>query len=320
MPVSLRLNERASRLADHAAQNADVLRIAPASLACGTRVIDCGIRATGSLQAGLILARLCLANLAEVSLFEGEVNGFRSPLVQVATDWPVAACLASQYAGWQLDVGNYSAIGSGPMRAAAGREPLFDRIGCRESPAMAVGVLETRQLPDDAVAAYLSACTRVPPEKITLLAAPAASIAGTIQVVARSVETALHKLHELGFDVQRVRSAVGTAPLPPMAADELQAIGRTNDAILYGGRVRLWVTGDDDSLAEIGPRVPAAASTDYGQPFAAIFTRYGQDFYRIDPMLFSPAAVSFHNLDTGRTHEFGRLDPDVLRRSFQGSR
>src|SRR5262249_34137874 len=149
-----------------------------------------------------------------------------------------------------------------------------------------------------------------------LLAAPAFSLAGSLQVVARSLETALHKLHELKFDLAQVTSGYGMAPLPPVATNELHAIGRTNDAILYGGRVILWVRADDDQLAEIGPRVPSSASRDHGAPFAEIFARYNHDFYKVDPLLFSPAQVVFHNLKTGKSHLFGHLAPEVLQRSF----
>src|SRR5205814_6737060 len=141
---------------------------------------------------------------------------------------------------------------SGPMRAAYGKEELFNKIPGREQPPVAVGVLETRKLPGEDVVNYLCERLSLPPGKLTLLVAPAASMAGTLQVVARSVETALHKLHELGFDLTQVLSAQGWAPLPPVATDEINAIGRTNDAILYGGRVVLWVDADDERLMEIG--------------------------------------------------------------------
>jgi methenyltetrahydromethanopterin cyclohydrolase len=148
------------------------------------------------------------------------------------------------------------------------------------------------------------------------MVARTSSLAGTVQIVARSVETALHKLHELGFDVRRIKSACGSAPLAPVAADDQAAIGRTNDAILYGGRVTLWVHGDDDSLIDVGRRVPASASPAYGKPFVEIFRDAGGDFYKIDPLLFSPAEVTFQNLDTGRVHRFGHPAPDVLQKSF----
>jgi methenyltetrahydromethanopterin cyclohydrolase len=202
------------------------------------------------------------------------------------------------------------------MRSAAGREPLFDDIGYREQPDECVGVLETATLPPDEVCQQVATSCGIAPHGLTLLVAPTRSLAGAVQVVARSVETALHKLHELGFDLSRVVSGYGTAPLPPPAADDLAAIGRTNDAILYGGDVTLYVRGDDASLQEIGPRTPSSASPDHGEPFVDIFARYDHDFYKIDPLLFSPAVVTFANLDTGNSVCCGQLHPDVLRRSF----
>jgi methenyltetrahydromethanopterin cyclohydrolase len=308
------LNDRALRLADRLAADADVLRIAVQPVG-GARVLDCGVQAPGGLAAGLGLARVCLADLADVTLAPPGLADLPCPLVQTVTDHPVLACMASQYAGWQVAVGKFFAMGSGPMRAAYGKEDLFDHIPGRERPEFAVGVLETRKPPPEVVS-WLAERLQLSPDQLTLLAAPASSVAGTVQVVSRALETALHKLYELKFDLAQVVSGVGVAPLPPVAADEVAAIGRTNDAILYGGRVVLWVRADDDQLAAVGPRVPSSASPDHGAPFAEIFERYHRDFYQIDPLLFSPAAVCFHNLRTGRSHIFGKLEVDVLRRSF----
>ncbi len=226
--------------------------------------------------------------------------------------------MASQYAGWQIARDDFFAMGSGPMRAAAGGEDLYETIGLRESPTEAVGVLETRQIPTAGVCHYVAEKCRVEPARLTLLAAPTASQAGTVQVVARSVETALHKLYELQFDLSRVESGFGVAPLPPVAGDDLAALGRTNDAILYGAEVTLWVRGDDASLEALGPKIPSNASADHGAPFAEIFARYDRDFYKIDPLLFSPAAITLMNHDTGRTFRFGKLAPEVVERSFTG--
>jgi methenyltetrahydromethanopterin cyclohydrolase len=309
------LNERAWQLADRLTADATVARVAEHTVG-GARVLDCGVAAQGGLNAGLALARVCLAGLADVTLTPGVVPELPLPAVQVATDAPIAACMASQYAGWQVSVGKYFAMGSGPMRAAYGKEALFDKIPGREKPPVAVGVLETRKLPTAEVVEFLAGRLELSADKLTLLAAPASSLAGSVQVVARALETALHKLHELGFDLAQVVSGCGVAPLPPVAADEMTAVGRTNDAILYGGRATLWVKADDEVLAEIGPRTPSSCSPDHGAPFAEIFERYNRDFYKVDPLLFSPALVVFHNLKSGRSHVFGRTEPDVLRRSF----
>jgi methenyltetrahydromethanopterin cyclohydrolase len=224
--------------------------------------------------------------------------------------------MASQYAGWQIAEAKFFGMGSGPMRAVACKESLLKHLGIKEAADRIVGVLETSKLPPDEVCAKIAANCGVAPDRLTLLVARTATLAGTVQIVARSVETALHKLHELGYDLNHIVSGFGAAPLPPVAADDLAGIGRTNDAILYGGEVTLWVRDDDARLAEIGPRVPSSASRDFGEPFAAVFERYERDFYRIDPLLFSPAVVTLMNLATGRTQRFGELRPDVLARSF----
>lgn len=297
------------------ASTAAALRIAVRQVG-GARVVDCGVETPGGLQAGLALARACTAGQADMALLSGTAAHAPCLEIQLTTDHPIAACLAAQYAGWQIGVGKFFAMGSGPMRAAYGKEELFDDIPGREEAPVAVGVLESRKLPGEDVIAYIAERVKLPPENLTLLVAPAASLAGNIQVVARALETALHKLHELKFDLSCVVSGSGIAPLPPVAHDELNAIGRTNDAILYGGRVILWVRAADEQIVDIGPKVPSNASADHGAPFAEIFERYDKDFYKIDPMLFSPAEIVFHNLASGRSHVFGGTEPEVLRKSF----
>lgn len=313
----MNLNQRTAVLCRSLIEHAEALR-AEISNVAGATVVDLGVEARGGLEAGLALAEICLAGLGRANLSAADPAVWHGPAVRVHTDQPVAACLASQYAGWQIARGKYFAMGSGPMRAAAGKETLFDDVGCRERPDQAVGVLEAAKLPTAEVVEYLAAECGVTPTRLTLLAARTASQAGTVQVVARSVETALHKLHELKFDLRRIESGWGTAPLPPPAADDLAGIGRTNDAILYGARVTLWVRGDDASLEAIGPSIPSSASPDHGEPFASIFERHGRDFYKIDPRLFSPAAITLSNLDTGRSFRFGHVMPEVIERSFMG--
>jgi methenyltetrahydromethanopterin cyclohydrolase len=308
------LNERASRVADDLERNADRYRVAVSRVA-SARVIDCGGAVTGSLAAGLMMARACLSDLGEVAYVPSPLAEVGGPAVQVTTDDPVRACLASQYAGWQVSVGKFFAMGSGPMRALAAREELFQHIPGKEESPVAVGVLESRHHPTEEVVAHIVSKLPQAAEALTLLVAPASSLAGTVQVVARSVETTLHKLHELKFDVTQVVSGFGVAPLPPVARDELAAIGRTNDAILYGGQVTLWVRADDELLEAVGPKVPSGASKDHGELFAGLFNRYG-DFYKIDPLLFSPAEVEFRNLKTGRCHRFGRCEPGLVKKSF----
>lgn len=332
-----RLNDRAVALLDAALDRAEDLDIAVEASPCGTRVVDCGVTRAGSRGAGVLLARAALADLAEVWIEEASASpahrrvrpaadpwGGRCPwpTVAVESEAPVAACLASQYAGWKVAEGKYFAMASGPLRAAIGREDLFDDIGHRERADAVLGLLEASKLPPDAVCRRLAAEAGVAPDRLTLLVARTASAAGTLQVVARSLETALHKLHDLGFDLSRVRSGLGRAPLPPLPrpADDLEAIGRTNDAILYGGQVVLAATGDDGSLADAAARMVSAASPSHGKPFRALFEAAGGDFYALDAALFAPAVVEIVNLDTGTRHHAGGIAPEVLDASFGGDR
>ena len=233
--TDFQLNQRAASLCQQLPDQLDEWRIAVHQSDCGTSLYDLGIDVLGSVEAGELLARVCLADLAEVALVDPNPALGDWPQIKVTTDHPVAACMASQYAGWEVKGEKFFAMGSGPMRAASGREPLFDDIGFREQAEICVGVLESSKLPPDEVCRDLANKCGIAPEQLTLLVAPTSSMAGTLQVVARSVETALHKLHELGFDLSRVVQGHGIAPLPPVAKNDLAAIGVTNDAILYGG-------------------------------------------------------------------------------------
>jgi methenyltetrahydromethanopterin cyclohydrolase len=137
-----------------------------------------------------------------------------------------------------------------------------------------------------------------------------------VQIAARIVETGIHKMHEVGFDINAVRSGFGTCPLAPVAADALTAIGRTNDGVLYGGRAWYTVQTDDDQVKNVIEQLPSGSSKDHGATFGELFRRYDHDFYKIDPLLFSPAEVTVTNLTSGRTFRAGGVNPEIIRQSF----
>ncbi len=306
----MELNYRAVVLCERLIAQAEPLRVSVHRCPSGATIVDCGVHAPGGLEAGVQMARVALADLATVEV----VPDGHFPLLRVTvrTDHPAAACMGSQYAGWAIRVGDYVAMASGPMRAAAAQEPLFQKLALAERPARAVGLLETSRLPPPEVCRHVAAKCGLSAEQLTLLAARTSSLAGMVQVVARSVETAMHKLFELGFDLQRVEAAVGSAPIPPAAGSDQEAMGRTNDAVLYASEVILWMHTEDATLARLGPKVPSQASPDYGRPFLELLKRSGGDFYALDPMLFGPAAVTLCNLDSGRAFRFGRVAAEHL--------
>jgi methenyltetrahydromethanopterin cyclohydrolase len=316
--VTLSLNDRAQEAADRLADEAEALRVAVTTLPSGTRLIDCGSAVPGGLEAGRRFAEICMAALGAVTFAPLVLDGRWLPGVTVVTDRPALACLGSQYAGWRLDRDGYFAMASGPGRALIRAEELYDDLEIDEHGRTAVLCLEARDPPPQAIADHVAERAGVAPADLTLLFAPTASLAGGVQVAARVVETALHKLHELGFDVGRVVSGLGSCPLPPVSRTDAEAIGRTNDAVLYGGQVELTVNAPDEELEPVVQRLPASASRDYGEPFGRVLERAGWDFYAIDPLLFSPAEVRVTSAESGRTLHAGGVHLDVLRRSFGG--
>jgi methenyltetrahydromethanopterin cyclohydrolase len=318
--TSLRMNELASDIVEGMVDQADLLRIRAHRLVGGARVVDAGVEVDGGIEAGLALAEICMGGLGNVSTTPVQVGPRSYPGLMVWTDHPAESCMASQYAGWAISVGKFFAMGSGPLRAHARVErELFEKLGYEERADTGVLVLEGRSLPTDEVAAWVAQKAGLEPSQITFVVAPTASLAGGVQISARIVETGLHKMETLGFDVRRIVSALGTAPLPPVAKNDLKAIGRTNDCILYGGQAHFTVRGGDVELEQLAAQVPASASRDYGTPFYETFKRYDGDFYKIDPLLFSPAEVWLTSTESGRTFHAGRLNPEVLEASLYHS-
>jgi len=312
------LNTASYRLIESICSRATSLQVECSRIA-GALVVDAGNKVTGSMEAGLMATRVCMGDAADISFVSEDADRMASDLsVMVMTDQPLLSCLGGQYAGWPVSVDKYFAMGSGPMRMARGREEMLIELGLSESPTLAAGVLESTEPPTNAVIELIANDTHLQPEQIAILVAPSGSLVGSIQVVARSIETAMHKLHSLKFDVRTIFSAIGVAPVPPPAkpSDVIGGIGRTNDSMLYGGRVTLWVDSDQAAIDAVAESVPSIASKDYGRPFAKIFKDYDYDFYKVDPHLFSPAIVTIINRRSGIARRFGKINTDVLRQSF----
>lgn len=308
------VNDQALGVVADMIANADPLGVAVSQLANGATVVDCGVNVTGSLEAGRFYAEACMGGLGQIALSHLDFGKLWLPGVSISVSHPPVACLASQYAGWAVESEKYFAMGSGPARALYRGDPVFEHLRYKDEAESGVLALETRELPTEAAVEKVARKCGLSPDHLYLLVAPTASLVGSVQVAARAVETGLHKMVEIGFDVAVVLSGNGTCPLAPVAADDLQAIGRTNDAVLYGARAWYTMDTDDESIAEVIDRLPSSASSDYGTPFIELFQRYDGDFYKIDPLLFSPAEVFVNNIASGRTFHAGGVNQEMLRR------
>jgi methenyltetrahydromethanopterin cyclohydrolase len=309
------VNDNAQRIAEGMIRDANRLRIAVSRGELGECLIDAGAKVTGSIEAGLRMAEAAMGGLGTIATTMDRASKW--PLtVEVRSSQPVLACLGSQYAGWNLSSEGYFAMGSGPGRALARVEPLFSTLDYRDAASSAVLLLETAKPPPRAVVEKVAKATGIKTENLTFLYAPTQSLAGAVQIVARVLEVALHKANDLKFPLEDIVDGIGAAPISAPHPDFLTAMGRTNDAIIYGGTVQLFVKGSADDARELAQKLPSRASRDYGHPFADIFKRFNGDFYAIDPLLFSPAEVIVTAIESGETFRAGARDLAMLEQSL----
>jgi len=315
---TLSVNARTRPLVQRLLDDAEALAVGVARDDSGVCIVDAGIVSRGSVAAGLLIGEICMGGLGHVSLRGGGLEGWPT-WVEVRSSQPVLACLGSQYAGWSLAASKeetggkkFFSLGSGPARALAGKEPLYAELGYRDRADVGVLVLEVDRAPPKVIVEKLLHDCGLQAETLTLVLTPTSSLAGTTQIVARSLETALHKAHQLGFALANIIDGVAVAPLPAPSPDGVTAMGRTNDAILYGGRVQLSVRGDDAAARQLAHDLPSGNSRDHGRSFADIFKEAGYDFYKIDGGLFAPAEVWVSNVDSGNTWHAGSLNMALL--------
>jgi methenyltetrahydromethanopterin cyclohydrolase len=312
------INEMGFEVFEEMLDYADELQIDVHELDNGTVVADAGVQAQGGYGAGVYLSRLCMADLAEIQLTPFDIKGILMPGIQVATDFPAVSCMASQCAMWQIKADKFFAMGSGPARVLAGKtRELYEKIGFDESSDVAVIVLEAGKLPDEKVSALIAEKCGIDPADLRIAVAPTDSMAGLVQVSARVVETGLHKLFTMGFDINTIKSGWGRAPISPITGDATMCMGSSNDAIIYAGETYYTLKYENlEELEQYLKGMPSQASRDWGAPFYKTFKAAGFDFFKVDHNVFAPARVVMNEIKSRRTFVSGKVNLDVLAESF----
>jgi methenyltetrahydromethanopterin cyclohydrolase len=293
----------------------------------GATLIDAGINADGGFFAGEMVTEICLGGYGKAKVTPIQYGDTVLPSVFVITDHPALSTLASQFAGWQIKGEGFSAIASGPARALALKpKRLYEKLKYKEEVNTAVLVLETEKTPPETVIKQIGEKCKVTPRNLFLIMFSTTSLTGATQVSGRIVETGLHKLERLGLDPLIVKHAWGYAPIVPVHPISGEAMGRTNDSILYGGVTNYALEYEDEQkLENIVKQAPSSSSkmlqeakklAEKNPRFLDIFKEAGFDFYKIDPDIFAPAVVMVNNIKTGKTFRAGSLDTDLLKESL----
>ncbi|HEY3316636.1 MAG TPA: methenyltetrahydromethanopterin cyclohydrolase [Bacillota bacterium] len=313
------VNQEAARIVKDIIAQSAKLNVDVFKLKNGTTVVDMGVRARGGLMAGIRFIEATIAGIGQVSMGTFPLEGIELPTVQVLIDHPAVTCLSSQFSGWRfpgLKYDNLAPLGSGPARAMALRDIFAKAVAYKDDNHEAVLAIQGSQLPDEKIADESAAACGVDPENLYLLVAATGSVAGAMQVVARSVEPSMWRIKVKGFDPAKVVCGVGTAPLPPVIRDELRAMDRVNTSLLYGTTATLYVDCADEEVEAVIDKLPLQASPLFGTPFLDIFRAGNYDFYEIDKDVHTVARFVMNNIATGRTFSAGMIRPDLLAKSF----
>lgn len=315
----LSINEKAYELVQNFCTAPDDYCVSVQKNKLGATLIDAGIHVKGGFDAGRLVTEICMGGLGKARILPKRYDGIDLTSVFVHTDHPAVSTLGSQFAGWQIKDGDFFAIGSGPARALALKpRHIYDEIKYKDEADVAVMVLETSKTPPDDLIQKLSAECKVSPEQLYVILAPTTSIAGSTQISGRIVETGVHKLSKLGVDPLSIQHACGYAPIAPVHPKFSEAMGKTNDVILYGGVAYYGLNHEnDDKLEALLKKAPSSASKHYGKPFSEIFEEANHDFYQIDPNLFAPAMLIVNNISTGSVFQVGQLNIKVLKQALR---
>ena len=315
------VNLEAKKVVDEMIAKADEYHIEVSTLDNGATILDCGVNASGSFKAGELYTKVCLGGLAEVgiSIPADFSENFALPCVKVKTAFPSISTLGAQKAGWSVSVGDFFALGSGPARALSLKPAeTYEEIDYKDDADIAILTLEADVLPGEDVAQYVADECGVDVANVFLLVAPTSSLVGSIQIAGRVVENGTYKMLEaIKFDVKKVVHAAGIAPIAPVDSDGLKAMGKTNDAVLFGGRTFYYVESEEgDDIEAVAKQLPSSAADGYGKPFFDVFKEAEFDFYKIDKGMFAPAEVVINDLTTGKLYKEGFVNQDLLKKSF----
>lgn len=315
----LSVNRTALKLVKRLCERAEEYGVAVKETKSGATLIDAGIKAKGGFLAGRLITEICLGGYGEAEILSMRYDDIELPSIFVCTDHPAIATLGSQFAGWHIETGDFSAIGSGPARALALKpKEVYEKIEYEDEADVAVLVIETAKEPPEEAIKHISAQCKVKLDRLFLILVPTSTVAGSTQISGRIVEQGIYRLMELGFDPKLITHGWGYAPIAPVHPKFVEAMGRTNDAILYAGVAGYTVRCDDDKkLKELVTKAPSSSSESYGRPFAEIFKEASYDFYKVDPRLFAPAVIIVNNAKTGRTFKAGKINAEVLKQSME---
>ena len=320
----LSVNDEAFKIVDKVIPHSKLYSIKISKLSNKATIID---GTHGTYEFGRLVGEICLGGLGKCQFINSKLKEIFIPGLLVETSHPAIALVGSQKA-IRLSIKNqeakeekkHSYMVSGPFRAKTRFDKeLYDTINYIDESENSIMVFEESRIPNENIMEQIFDKCRLDPETTVAIFTPTNSIPGTVQIAARVIKTGLHILREQGFNPLYLKYAMGSTSLAPIAKDGVQAMGRTNDSIIYGGKVYLTIKlppNEEPQLIELLKKAPSCVSPSYGKPFYEMLKEVNFNFYQIDSKLFAPAIITINNLATGNTFTAGKTSEDILWRSY----
>lgn len=230
---ALDIGRSALELADEAIDFAAELGVTASRLDAGTTIVDLGIEATGSLDAGLLLAAARRGGQLAAEVHLEAIGPHAWPSVEATTTHPDSCRSVTT----TESVAGYTISGPGVVGET--------------DPFAVVTAIGTEPV-DEESAAALASMVGVPPEDLYVLALSPGSPAWRVDAAVDALEAATAAVAEVA-SVSRVREAIVSAPLPPASADPAVARAVAGTVRQAGARVHLVVDRVGDGPVDVHP-------------------------------------------------------------------
>ncbi|SHJ17446.1 methenyltetrahydromethanopterin cyclohydrolase [Clostridium amylolyticum] len=316
------VNEKSIKLVEKMIQDPEAYKVKVHNI-CGAHVIDAGVEAHGSWEAAKLVTEILFGGLNKVNLgtFPERIGGVYYNSVEVYSDHVVLQQAACNISGWELRPGKYAPVLAGPGRTVA-RKPgdwLEKYSDYSDKYHKAVLTVEKGTLMSEEEVKDLIDATGIDPKDLYIIVAASGSIVCSVEVAARIIEQTLHRLKEEKFNLDNIVEAHGFCVIPPVVKDDLIAMGRLNDVLMYGGQSTFTVHCEDSEIERVINKITTDKCPAYGTMFQKVYEEHGCDFYQVPMEMYSPAKVVIINEKTGRIFKAGEFNLEVLEKSFNNS-
>lgn len=316
------VNERAVALAEKMIHDPEYYKVKIHRIA-SAYVIDAGVEAAGGYEAAKLVTEILFGGLNKVTIdiFPEKIDDVYYDSVHVHSDRVVLQQAACNISGWELRPGKFAPVLAGPGRCVA-RKPgdwLESYSDYSDKYHRGVLTVEKGTMVSEEEVLDLIEATGLDAEDVIIIVAASGSTVCSVEVAARILEQTLHRLKEENFNLDAIVEAHGFCVIPPVVKDDLIAMGRLNDVLMYGGQSTFTVDCEDSEIEAVINHITTDKCSEYGRSFKEIYQEHGCDFYQVPMEMYSPAKVLIINQRTGRNFKAGKFNLEVLAKSFNDS-